>query len=73
MTDKCKFCGKEITTNHYYITKKGAVCLNCRERTKSIMRMFGIKKGNDDEILNSDNNHAANDKGADGILGKEVG
>lgn len=34
MRPKCKFCGQEITTEHYGITKHGSMCLVCWGRIK---------------------------------------
>lgn len=39
---KCKFCGKSITTDHYFITKSGSVCLECKENIK--LSLKGIVK-----------------------------
>lgn len=35
MQVRCKFCGKEITTDHYGITKHGSMCLECWGRVKN--------------------------------------
>lgn len=46
MEERCKFCGKKITTDHYYITKKGAVCTGCRDQVRSMLKgIVKVKKG----------------------------
>ena len=46
MEERCKFCGKKITTDHYYITKKGAVCTGCQEQVRSMLKgIVKVKKG----------------------------
>lgn len=46
MEERCKFCGKKITTDHYYITKKGAVCTECRDQVRSMLKgIVKVKKG----------------------------
>ena len=40
MQPKCKFCGKEIHDDHYFITKNGTICLNCKEKIHDEMGSF---------------------------------
>lgn len=32
MSAVCKFCNKKITAEHYFITKAGTVCRECKEK-----------------------------------------
>lgn len=50
MKPKCKFCEKEITTDHYGITKNGTVCLDCIRRTKDTL-------GSITDVCNSSSNN----------------
>ena len=70
VNDRCKFCGKTITTDHYYITKSGAVCIDCQKQTRKYMKMFGIKKEN--EILIGDSTDADSSTDNDGSLRKKA-
>lgn len=40
MRPKCKFCGKEIHEDHYFITKHGSTCLECKEKIKNEIHSF---------------------------------
>lgn len=51
MKPKCKFCEKEITTDHYGITKNGTVCLDCIRRTKDAL-------GSITDVCNSRNSNS---------------
>lgn len=41
---KCKFCGKEIDTPHYFIYKHGSVCVKCKEAIRDELKCFRISK-----------------------------
>jgi len=51
MQIKCKYCGKPIITDHYFITKHGSICVNCKNSIAKDIRSFGRVDKN-----NSDNN-----------------
>ena len=40
----CKFCGKEIHTDHYFITKNGSCCLDCGQKINNMMKSFRKEK-----------------------------
>ena len=38
----CQFCGNEIRTTHYGITRKGSICVECLRRMKNEIRHINI-------------------------------
>lgn len=50
MEERCKFCGKKITTDHYYITRSGSVCTECKDQIRSMLKgIVKVKKGEEHE------------------------
>ena len=50
MEERCKFCGKKITTDHYFISRSGAVCTGCKDQVRSMLKgIVKIKKGEEHE------------------------
>ena len=46
MRPKCKFCGKEIHDDHYFITKTGTICLDCKEKIHDEISSFSSVHNN---------------------------
>lgn len=42
MLPRCCFCGKEISSEHYGITKKGSICLKCLRGKKYEISFVGV-------------------------------
>lgn len=52
----CKFCGKRIVSDHYFVSKQGSVCLECKENIAKDVKSFGIINDIKDGSNNSSNN-----------------